>query len=372
MSEHKLHFGAESAEILGKEIIAVYPDFDLDGYIQEVAIKVEGLELKDRVMKMALALKKRLPPYYPTAVGILVDSLGDEIEGGEGMFTEGWYLMVTARFVEEFGHDYWDASMNALNQITRRHTAEYAVRPYIEKYPEKTMALLEEWAQADNFHVRRLASEGSRPRLPWATQLRQFVTDPTPVLRVLEHLRDDPEEYVQKSVGNNLNDIAKDHSDLVLDTVKRWLEESPTKNTRTIVKRALRTLEKQNNPRALVLLGYTGGEKIELVNFELASAEITIGDTLQFTLEIHNPDELPHYLTLNYGLHLVRKNGKRNLKVFKLATQKIESNTQLRFAKTQSFKPVSVRKYYPGSHQIDIVINGLVKGSAQFELVAAQ
>lgn len=371
MSEHKLHFGAESAEILGKEIIAVYPDFDLDGYVKEVEAEVEGLELKDRVMKMAIGLRKRLPQHYPTAVQILVDSLGDEIAGGEGMFTDGWYLMPTARFVEEFGHDHWEASMNALNQITRRHTSEYAVRPYIEKYPEKTMARLEEWAQSDNFHVRRLASEGSRPRLPWATQLRQFVKDPSPVMRVLEYLRDDDSEYVRKSVGNHLNDVSKDHANLVLDTAERWLHESPTANTQSIVKRALRTLEKKNNLRALSLLGYTGGEQIEVVSFTLGSTHIRMGEALTFVVDIYNPDDQAHQLTLNYGLHLVRKNGKRNLKVFKLATQKIAPNSRLRFTKSQSFKPITLRSYYPGLHQIDIVVNGIVKESAEFELGAA-
>ncbi len=371
MSEHKLHFGAETAAILGEQIMSVYPVFDLDGYVNEVAVEVEGLELKDRVMKMTLALQKRLPQDYPTAVQILVNSLGDEIAGGEGMFTEGWYLMPVARFVEEFGLDHWEVSMQALNAITRRHTAEYAVRPYIEQYPLETMALLCEWAHSANFHVRRLVSEGTRPRLPWASQLRDFVKDPTPVLRLLEVLRNDDVSFVQKSVANNLNDITKDHPDLVLKTVERWLQESPTANTRWIVKHALRTLEKENDPRALALLGYTGGKHIELVNFDLSTPEVKIGDAISFDVEIRNTDNRPHMLTLNYSVHLVRKNGARNLKVFKLGTQEITAHGTQTFVKSQSFKPISIRNYYPGTHQIDIVVNGLVKGSAEFELLPA-
>lgn len=166
MSDHKSHFNAETAALLASTITPVYPQFDTDGFVKEVDAEMEGLEIKDRVMKMAESLKKRLPAHYPDAVQLLVDSLGDEIEGQEGMFTEGWYLMPVARFVEEFGLEHWRESMDAINEITRRHTGEYAVRPYLEKYPEQTIALFYEWAQHENHHVRRMVSEGMRPRLP--------------------------------------------------------------------------------------------------------------------------------------------------------------------------------------------------------------
>lgn len=371
MSEHKSHFNAETAALLASTIVPVYSQFDSAGFVKEVEAEMEGLEIKDRVMKMAIALKKRLPANYPEAVQVLVDSLGDEIEGQEGMFTEGWYLMPIARFVEEFGHDHWRESMDAINEITRRHTGEYAVRPYLEIYPEQTIELFYKWALHENHHVRRMVSEGMRPRLPWALQLKQFVKEPAPVLRILELLRSDESEYVRKSVGNSLNDVSKDHPELVLATAERWLKESPTENTRYIVKRGLRTLAQKNHPQALKLLGFTGGEHIALVEFALDSDQIKIGDALDFSITIHNQSEQSHQLTLNYAVHLVRQNGRRNIKVFKLGTRQIEADEMQQLSKSQSFKPIKLRKYYPGMHQINIVINGLVKATAEFELLRA-
>lgn len=369
MSAFKDYFNAQSAALIAEPVAAVYPPFDVDGFIAQVAAGVPDLELKERVLLMAHALRARLPPAYPEAVQILVDSLNEELGLEEGMFNDGFHLMPVARFVEEFGLDHWRESMAAINAITRRHTGEFAIRPFIEQYPEATLTLLAEWARSDNVHVRRLVSEGIRPRLPWASQLRPFIADPQPVLDLLELLRDDEAVYVQKSVGNNLNDIAKDHPERVLDMAARWLRESPTDNTRAIVKRALRTLEKANHPHALELLGYTGGGKIKLVDFYLDESEIPIGDSLTFTVAVRNTDSRPHMLTLNYALHLVRKNGGRNVKVFKLGTFELGAGAAREITKSQSFQPVTVRRYYPGTHQIDVVVNGLEKGSAAFVLV---
>lgn len=370
MSEHKLQFGAESAEILGKTIVESYPDFDLAGYVKEVEAEVEGLELKDRVMKMTVALRKRLPDDYKHAVQILVDSLGAEIEGDDGMFTEGWYLMPVARFVEEYGLHDWQTSLDALNQITRRHTSEYAIRPFIEQHYGDVMPILGEWVHSPSHHVRRLVSEGTRPRLPWAKKLQMFIDDPRPALALLEPLRSDESLYVRKSVANHLNDISKDHPELVLDTVERWLQESPTEHTRWIVKRGLRTLTKLDDPRVFELLGFTGGAFVELSGLTVASNELRIGEVQTFQFELTNTHHQAHQIMLKYGVHLVRKNGKRNVKMFDLGSVEIGPNTSRSVDKSQSFKPVSVRKYYPGRHQIDIVVNGLVKGSIEFELLA--
>lgn len=171
---------------------------------------------------MSAALHRYLPNDYPTAVQILVASLGVELPAEAGMFKDAWYLMPVAHFVEEYGVAHPHDSLRALNAITRRHTGEFAIRPFIVHHYDLTLATLHEWASSDSPHVRRLVSEGTRPRLPWASRLPRFIADPTPALSLLEKLRDDPARYVQKSVANHLNDIAKDHPDLVLDTVTRW------------------------------------------------------------------------------------------------------------------------------------------------------
>ena len=367
MSEHKFQFGTEAATILSQDIVKSHPEFDAQGYVDEVTREVEGLELKDRVMRMTTALRTRLPSEYSAAVQVLVDSLGPEIQGQDGMFTEGWYLMPVARFVEEYGLEHPEISMAALNEITRRHTAEYAVRPYIEQHFEYSMEVLREWVKSDNHHVRRLVSEGTRPRLPWATKLKCFIE--SPALELLQPLQNDESLFVRKSVANHLNDISKDHPDLVIETSEKWLRDSPTENTHWIVNRGLRTLAKSEDQRVFSLLGYTGGEDIKLHDLSVAYKELKIGESQSFNFVLENKSNKNHQVIIKYAVHLVRKNGSTNTKVFELTSSPISANSKQSFTKKQSFKPVSVRKYYPGKHQIDIIVNGLVKGNFSFELL---
>ncbi|OII66722.1 DNA alkylation repair protein [Streptomyces sp. CC77] len=364
----KRHFNGEAARLIGGKIAAVHPGFDVDGYADEVEKRIPGLELKDRVLVLAEGLRTRLPEDYTAAVPVLLAILEDELAEGEGMFNSSWFLMPVARFVEEYGLDHPELSLDAIEEITKRHTGEYAIRPYLEQHYALTMDRVARWAVSPSHNVRRLATEGIRSRLPWHRTLTVFVKDPQPVLEILEPLRSDPSEYVRKSVANNLNDISKDHPQVALDTALRWLEESPTPETRWIVKHGLRTLVKKGDQQALALLGATGGEHVLVPRLRIAPDEVTVGDTVVITFDIENTDDRPHSIAVDYVVHHVRKNGRSIPKVFKLTTLELGPGEKRTLEKSHPIREVQTRKYYPGEHAVDIQVNGLVRATERFGL----
>ncbi|MCL7382509.1 DNA alkylation repair protein [Streptomyces sp. 35G-GA-8] len=364
----KRHFNGDAARLIGDRIRAVHPEFDVEGYATEVESRIPGKELKDRVLVLTEGLRTRLPADYTHAVPILLTILGDELAEGEGMFNSSWFLMPVARFVEEYGLDHPDLSLDAIEEITKRHTGEYAIRPYLEHHYAPTMDRVALWAGSPSHNVRRLASEGVRSRLPWARTLTVFVKDPRPVLEILEPLRSDPSEYVRKSVANNLNDISKDAPDIALATALRWLEESPTPETNWIVKHGLRTLVKKGDQQALALLGATGGEHVRVPRLSITPRSVTIGDTLVITFDIENTDERAHNIAIDYVVHHVRKNGRSIPKVFKLTTLELGPGERRSLEKSHAIKEVQTRRYYAGEHAVDIQVNGLVRATERFDL----
>ncbi|MCP5095850.1 MAG: hypothetical protein GY943_09875, partial [Chloroflexi bacterium] len=210
MSEQKLfkdYYDRDLAERLAAEITAVYPPFNSTAFVETVVPQLPPLELKQRVDLFSQTLHKELPADYPQAITILLGTLKSELQEEEGMFNDGWMLMPIARFVEVYGLDHFEVSVQAMVEITKRHTSEFTIRPFLQTYPDRLLPILHQWTQDPSPHVRRLVSEGSRPRLPWAGRLYQFIEDPTPTLALLEKLQNDPSEYVRRSVANHLNDI---------------------------------------------------------------------------------------------------------------------------------------------------------------------
>jgi 3-methyladenine DNA glycosylase AlkC len=364
----KLHFGPPLVEDLAGRIRAVEPTFPAERFVAAVTPQLEPLELKGRVAAIAAGLRAHLPPDYPAALAVLLAILGPPHGEAEGMFTDGWYLMPVAAFVEQYGLEHLDASLDAMHAITQRHTAEFAIRPFLVRYPAETLAALQRWAHDPSFHVRRLVSEGTRPRLPWAARLHAFVADPTPVLALLEALRDDPSAYVRKSVANNLNDIAKDHPDLVLATAARW-QDGAGAERRWIVRHALRTLVKQGHPEALRLLG-AEAPQVELLALELSPATVAIGGSVTIAVALRSTAAGPQQVVVDYALHLPGARGAARSKVFKLRSQTLAPGETLRLTKRQSFAPVSVRRIYPGAHRIAVQVNGVVLGEAALQVEA--
>ncbi|MEU9861972.1 DNA alkylation repair protein [Streptomyces sp. NPDC047971] len=364
----KRYFDADAARLLGGRIRAVQPGFDVEGYAAEVDSRIPGKELKDRVLVLAEGLRTRLPADYADAVPVLLAILGDELAEGEGMFTNSWFLMPVARFVEEYGLDHPDLSLDAIEEITKRHTGEYAIRPYVEQHYAPTMERVAHWARSPSHHVRRLASEGIRSHLPWARTLTMFVEDPRPVLEILEPLRSDGSEYVRRSVANNLNDISKDAPGLALATALRWMEESPTPETGRIVTHGLRTLVKKGDQQALALLGATGGEHVRVPRLSLTPGSVAVGDTLLIGFDIENTDGRAHRVAVDYVVHHVRKNGRSTPKVFKLATLELGPGERRSLEKSHAIREVRTRRYYAGEHTVDIQVNGLVRATGRFDL----
>ncbi len=246
----KYWFDKELATLLASRIVEVEAGFDTFSFVSEVDAGAQDLELKARVALIADRLHKYLGGSYPQNLEVLLEILGPENPKETGMFTEYYWVMPIAYYVEKYGLDHPDISLAAIEEITKRNTGEYAIRPYLTLHPEVTLNKMQFWARSPNFHVRRLASEGGRPRLPWAAKLDTFIDDPTPLLPILRILRDDPIKYVQKSVANCLNDIFKDNPDLAREEVESWISDA-TASRKWILKHALRTLKKKDDPWAL-------------------------------------------------------------------------------------------------------------------------
>ncbi|WP_010273185.1 DNA alkylation repair protein [Paenibacillus senegalensis] len=268
----KYYFGKELAVRLSEEISVLEPDFPSQHFIQEVQSRVDGLELKARVAVIAEQLRRTLPKDYSAAVRLLLKLLGPENESEQGMFTNGYFLMPVAYFVERYGLDHFELSMHAIYEITKRHTSEYAIRPYLTAYPQQSLNKLQQWAKDDNSHVRRLVSEGTRPRLPWAKRMPVILGDPNIHLSLLDVLLDDSSFYVRKSVANHLNDLSKDYPDITLDWLAARIRpnENPADSTKTgtgkeknslwVARHALRTLIKSGDPGASRWLASVSGE----------------------------------------------------------------------------------------------------------------
>ena len=234
-------FGANLASLLAEKIAPVYPDFDEAAFIKTVDVRTRGATYTRRIEIIAEELRNFLPADYRRALGILMQILGPENPNETGMFTHYYWLMPVGKFVQLYGLDYFDESMDVIAEITKRNTGEYAVRPYIRRYPEPALARMGEWARADNVHLRRLASEGLRPKLPWAPKLDTFVEDPEPVFAVLELLKGDVSRFVQKSVANHLTDYLKVNPEPTRRLIQRW-RQSENPATQWIVRHATRKI----------------------------------------------------------------------------------------------------------------------------------
>lgn len=353
-------------------------NFDHITFCKIINEKLKDLELKERISLITKTLNAYLPNDVEKAIGILLDSLPSErpnhSEGikSQGNYTldglNGFIMVAITNYVAEFGIDHYKVSMKALYQMTSRFSAEEAARFFIEKYPTKTLALYKKWTQDKNMHVRRLVSESTRPRLPWAMQLASFRKDPSPILPLLELLKNDKELYVRRSVANNLNDISKDHPKIILTLLKKWnRDKSP--NMKWMIKHALRSLLKNGNTEALALLGFHEQCMITVKALSLTDKKIQMGDHLNFSIELKSTSKDDQWLMIDYVIHHMKANGSLKPKVFKLKKVKIKPGQNIIFKKEHPIKEISTRKYYLGKHEIQLMINGNLYPKVEFELV---
>lgn len=244
-------FDMELAIMLADKIVLHSKTFDKKGFVKAISAKIKTLELKDRIEVFADEIHKQFKDNYPKAVKVLSKTVGPENEEETGMFKEFYWLMPFAKYVEKYGLDDYDISIKAIAEITKRNTSEYAIRPYLEMYPKRTLSQMKKWSKDKNFHIRRLSSEGVRPRLPWASKLDSFIKDPKPLIPILNNLKDDKSKYVQNSVANCINDLIKDNPAIAKSLIEKWNVKSISKERQWIIKHALRKLIKTKDKWAL-------------------------------------------------------------------------------------------------------------------------
>jgi 3-methyladenine DNA glycosylase AlkC len=325
-------------------------------------------------MQVADALEATLPDGFDAACDAIeralappvpVDGVAAVRHGGEGL--AGWIVWPLGEFVARRGLDRPERALEALRALTQRLTAEFAIRPLIVRHPTLVFDTLWRWTRDDSPHVRRLASEGSRPRLPWGLRLQSLVADPSPTLPILAALQDDASAYVRRSVANHLNDIAKDHPALVVEWVERHLPGASAER-RALLAHASRTLIKQGHAGMLAL--WDAGAAFEgTCRLQLNPRRVSVGDSVELTLTLRSTSPHAQKLLIDYTVHHVKSDGGTSPKVFKGWTLTLASGQTRTLVRRHSMKPVTTRRYHPGRHAIDVAINGRIAAAANFSLL---
>lgn len=317
-----------------------------------------GLELKARAMQIAAALEASLPEDFAAAAELLDAAIEDGLSG--------WALWPVGEYVARRGLASPERALALLKNLTQRFTAEWAIRPFIVQHPAITYATLERWAHDPNDHVRRLVSEGSRPRLPWGLQLKGLIADPSPNLPLLEALLDDESEYVRRSVANHLNDIARDHPHLVADWLERHLP-GASPERRALLRHASRSLIKGGNTRVLQAWGLgaalRGGALLTV-----SPRRIQLGDSLTLEVTLASRAKREQSLVIDYAVHHVKANGATSPKVFKGWTLQLGAGETRALRKKHAVKLITTRRYFAGAHRVELLVNGRVAAEAGFEL----
>ncbi|CAN7509174.1 DNA alkylation repair protein [Acidovorax delafieldii] len=348
--------------------------FDTTAFLQQVQPGYESLELMARGQRIAHALQAHLPQDVPRALGVLVDSMdpsmgidaAGEPDAGDRPYSAFLYLPHSI-YIGTHGLPHFEAAMAAQHALTQRFTAEFSIRPYLLHHQGATLARLRDWAQDDNAHVRRLVSEGTRPRLPWAPRLPAFQNNPQLALPLLDALKDDPSSYVRRSVANHLGDIAKDHPDLAVGTARTWLLGAPAPRE-ALVRHGLRFLIKRSDAGALDALGVGHVVALDVRAARVLPARARIGDKVRIEAELHNPTPQPQRVLADLKVHYVKAHGGAAPKVFKLQTLDIPPGATVAVGKTLSLQQMTTRTHYPGAHQVELVLNGRPQPLGQFQL----
>jgi 3-methyladenine DNA glycosylase AlkC len=351
----KLWINKDVLVSLGRQIAGVYPPFDQKTFVS-LAPALEPLELKGRIRAVREQLRRLLPQNYVSALKILMAST----KSGK---LSGFALWPYTDFIQTYGLERPKESLVALAELTELFTAEFGVRPFLAQDPDASLAFLKTCAKSKNEHLRRWASEGSRPRLPWGERLNIFIEQPKKTLPILELLKNDESLYVRKSVANHLNDISKDHPELVVKLLKRWQHETKPEHLeyiQWITHRALRTLIKNGDVGALSAVGVSAKPKVALTGLTLDKSNYKMGDRLAISFELASLAKSKQTIVVDYIIHFVKSNKTTSPKVFKLKRFELAGNSKVQVMKEHHLKEITTRVYYPGAHAIEIQVNGNV------------
>lgn len=365
----------------------VDPELDVNRFARTASEGLAELELKARVAHVADALVQLLPVHFDQAVrrvdGLLELDLQLELEPGDDRNTGsgqlvGWDLWPVVAWVPLVGRDHHDEALELLARLTGRASAEFAIRPFIDDNPAGVLERLEDWALHGDEHVRRLVSEGTRPKLPWAPKLQVSASNPGYAVGLLDQLVGDPSEYVRRSVSNHLNDLCRVDPTLALEVAQRWNERArqaeqagdtqAAERLRWVIRRGLRTLVKAGDPAAMRLLGHDPDVALE-AELHIESQIVQFGAALEFTLRLRSSADTPQRLVIDYAIHHVRANGSRGRKVFKWTTVELVPGEQVELLRRHPIVAITTRKYYSGEHLVEAQVNGRVVADGEFSLV---
>ncbi len=351
---------------LSSALTATVPGFDEQKFVQNIFVsEFNSMELKERMKHTSKVLHHFLPAAYPQTI-ILIKKTIEQLRV-QGIGEDGLAYMFLPDYIETYGIDDFENSVEALEFVTQFVSCEFAVRPFILKYGNEMILRMQQWSLHESHKVRRLASEGSRPRLPWAMGIPFLKKDPASILPILENLKNDPSEYVRRSVANSLNDIAKDHPQVVLEVAKSWSGLSA--ETDALIKHGSRTLLKQGHTEILKHYGLddTG---IVLKDFKLLTPVVKIGESLTFSFSIRNENPTEQNVRLEYAVYYKKQNGQNTKKVYKISERVYPAGAEVAIIRKQKFILITTRKFHLGDHQVSIIINGAEKELASFELEA--
>jgi len=365
MEPFKNMLSAEVVRGIGRAVQRAHPAFDFDAYAANIDASLAPLELKARMHHIADRLTQHLPEAPQQLFPVLIQCARSHPDDLVGL--HGFPVWPLTEIVARRGDEDFDLAMVALAELTKVFTAEFAIRSFLLNHPARTLAQMLEWTSDPNEHVRRLASEGSRPLLPWGERLPEILANPDSTLPILDRLHHDPSEYVRRSVANHLNDFSRAHPDHVLKTLRRW-EKSGHKDFPRLLNRAARTLVKAGNPDAMALIGYRANPAIEVLDLKVTPPCVAIGESLAISLEVMNSSDHPVPLMVDYAIFHLKANGTHSRKVFKGRAMDIPAHQARAVTITHSFRPVTTRKYYPGEHLAQIVLNGVPGAPQPFKL----
>ncbi len=362
----KDYFDAQAANAIAAQLQSAYRGFDKKAFVKQATRDLAALEFAGRVSQFSDAMAATLPRSRQKALAIITKSLPAPLPDCESV-TDGWLQWPMGQFIADHGLEHFDESIDAMIALTQRFSAEYAVRPFVEHYPQATFAKLTALTTHESPHVRRWCSEGVRPRLPWGKKLTALVANPEPIWPILEALKGDPELYVRRSVANNLNDIAKDHPLDVVRRCKQWARTNNEPRAR-LIKHGLRSLIKDGHPGALELIGFAPAKNIA-VTLSASPKKAQIGSKVTLKTTLHSKARAAQSLLIDYAVHFMKKDGKTADKVFKWTTLELPGNETLEISKQHALKQTTIRALYPGEHRVELQINGVRVAETKFTLV---
>lgn len=352
-------FNAERLQHIASEMTAVYPEFDAKTFLKLAKKDLAQLSVMQRMARVSECLHAVLPLDFAASLDVL-RALAPRLNSG-------FVSMCLPHYVAIYGAHHFELSMDALKYFTAFGSSEFAIRPFLRRDLQNTLQRMHDWSLDDNEHVRRLASEGCRPRLPWSFRLEQIQADPSLAAGILDNLKADTSLYVRKSVANHLNDITKDHPEWVLELIEGWSLDN--KHTAWIAKHALRSLIKQGNQRALAIIGAGGKPQVEIVDVRVFPPVIGLGEKITLSFAVKSTVADSQRLVIDYAIDYVKANGSTSAKVFKLKALTLPGHATESIARGQHIKELTTRRHYAGRHAVHVMINGERLASTAFDIL---